>query len=31
MTFKLGLAQGRHPQEGDGLRLVDAWLDRAVA
>jgi len=31
MTFKLGLAQCRHPQDGDVLRMVDAWMERAVA
>ena len=31
MTFKLGLAQCRHPQDGDVLRMVGAWMERAVA
>ena len=29
MAFKLGLAQCRHPEDGDVLKLVDTWMARA--
>lgn len=30
MAFTLGLAQCRHPEDGDVLRMADAWMARAV-
>ena len=31
MAFTLGLAQCRHPEDGDVLRMADAWMARAAA
>ena len=31
MAFTLGLAQCRHPEDGDVLRMADAWMQRAAA
>lgn len=31
MGFKLGLAQCRHPQDGDVVAMVDEWAGRASA
>lgn len=30
MAFTLGLAQCRHPEDGDVLRMADAWMARAA-